>query len=263
MSTDFLQIDAFTQQPFTGNPAAVCVLENPADDAWMQNVAQEMNLSETAFLYPEAQDWRLRWFTPLTEVDLCGHATLASTHALVTEHEVDPTEIRFHTRSGVLLASSGSDGTITLDFPSDPPASATPPPGLLESLGVDVVAVARGVTDYLVEVADAETVRALNPEMGGLAQVDMRGLMVTARNERAGFDFVSRFFAPGTGVPEDPVTGSAHTTLTPWWSAKLDKTSMRAEQASRRGGVIDVELVGDRVRLTGHAVTVARGQLLV
>ncbi len=262
MPTDFVQIDAFTDTAFGGNPAAVCVLDGPADPAWMQDVAREMNLSETAFLHPDGDGWNLRWFTPLVEVDLCGHATLASAHALFTEHGVEDDELVFHTRSGALTAVRSDGGAVTLDFPADPVVAAEPPDGLVEALGAEPVAVGRGATDYLVELADAATVRKLAPDMGFLGSLGMRALIVTARNDRDGFDIVSRVFAPGVGIPEDPVTGSAHTTLATWWADRLGTTTMRAEQASARGGVLDVELAGDRVRLTGHAVTVARGQLL-
>jgi len=263
VAIDFVQIDAFTSQAFGGNPAAVCVLDAPADELWMQLVAREMNLSETAFLHPEEDGWRLRWFTPVAEVDLCGHATLATAHALLTEHGAARGALRFHTRSGLLTASSSSDGRITLDFPSDPPEPIEPPAGLVEALGASPVAVARGVTDYLVELDSDRAVRALAPNISALEAVEARGVIVTARNEREGYHMVSRFFAPRFGVPEDPVTGSAHTTLAPWWAHKLGRNVLRAEQASARGGDLDLELRADRVRLTGRAVTVLRGQILV
>lgn len=263
MSTDFVQIDAFTSTAFGGNPAAVCVLDAEADPTWMQQVATEMNLSETAFLHPNGDGWNLRWFTPAVEVDLCGHATLASAHALVHEHGVNDRVLKFHTRSGLLTATVGATDAITLDFPSDPPSPCDPPEGLLEALGATPAAVAQGATDYLVQLASDAAVRGLEPDITALGRLDARGIIITARNDRAGFDIVSRFFAPAAGVAEDPVTGSAHTTLAPWWAERLGSTMIRAEQASRRGGTIDIELVDRRVRLTGQAVTVARGQLLV
>jgi len=263
MAIDFVQIDAFTSEAFRGNPAAVCVLDAPADDAWMQLVAREMNLSETAFLHPEADGWRLRWFTPTAEVDLCGHATLATVHTLVTDHGVTQSALRFHTRSGLLTAEAEADGRIILDFPSGPAVKTNPPAGLVEALGAVPVEVARGTTDYLVELDCDATVRKLAPNITALEKVEARGVIVTARNDRDGFDMVSRFFAPRFGVPEDPVTGSAHTTLAPWWAAKLGIHVLRAEQASARGGELELELRGDRVRLAGHAVTTVRGQILV
>lgn len=260
--TAFLQIDAFTTEPFGGNPAAVCVLDEAADANWMQAVASEMNLSETAFLSPQGDGWRLRWFTPVAEVALCGHATLASAHALVTAHDCDGSELRFHTLSGLLTASVANDGAITLDFPADDPSPCRPPDGLLGALGVDAVAVAKGRTDYLVELEDHAAVERVRPAISALGAVDARGVMVTAAHRDPDVAFVSRFFAPRVGVPEDPVTGSAHTTLAPWWANRLGATSMRAEQASSRGGRLEVTVAGDRVLITGHAVTVARGELL-
>lgn len=263
MAIDFVQVDAFTDEAFRGNPAAVCVLGAPADETWMQLVAREMNLSETAFLHREEDGWRLRWFTPAAEVDLCGHATLATVHVLLTEHGAAPSSLRFQTRSGLLTAEREADGRITLDFPSNPAELAEPPAGFVEALGAEPVAVARGKTDYLVELESDDAVRALSPNITALEAVEARGVIVTARNDRAGFDIVSRFFAPKFGIPEDPVTGSAHTTLAPWWAAKLGTNALRAEQASPRGGVLDLELREKRVRLSGHAVTVVRGQILV
>lgn len=260
--TEFIQIDAFTTEPFRGNPAAVCVLDGPADPGWMQAVALEMNLSETAFLCREGEDWRLRWFTPVAEVGLCGHATLASAHALVTAHHCDGGELRFQTLSGLLTASVAGDGAITLDFPADDPSPCAAPDGLLDALGVDPKAVAKGRTDYLIELEDHAAVERVRPAMSALEEVEARGVMVTAAHRDPAYAFVSRFFAPRVGVPEDPVTGSAHTTLAPWWARRLGTTTMRAEQASRRTGQLEVAVRGDRVLITGHAVTVARGELL-
>jgi PhzF family phenazine biosynthesis protein len=257
-----LEIDAFTEQAFRGNPAAVCLLDGERDAAWMQSVAAEMNLSETAFLLPYSDGFSLRWFTPAVEVDLCGHATLASAHALWEEGILGESETaRFHTRSGVLTATRAGDW-IELDFPATPASPADAPAGLLESLGVtSPVFVGRSKFDYLVEVASEDEVRALNPDPVALARVETRGAIVTSRS--GGFDFVSRFFGPAAGVVEDPVTGSAHCCLAPYWSARLGKTEMVAFQASARGGVVRVRLEGDRVKLGGQCVTVLRGELLV
>ncbi|HSP16776.1 MAG TPA: PhzF family phenazine biosynthesis protein [Thermoanaerobaculia bacterium] len=259
-----LQIDAFTDQPFRGNPAAVCLLDRERDSTWMQNVGAEMNLSETAFLLPRDDGWSLRWFTPAVEVDLCGHATLASAHALFSEGLLKPNETaRFHTRSGLLTAKRDGEW-IELNFPAmlDTPAEA--PPGLLESLGVKKPAyVGRNKFDYLIEVSSEEEVRALDPDHTGLRKIPVRGVIVTSRAANGSHDFVSRFFAPGSGIDEDPVTGSAHCCLAPYWAKRLGKNELLAYQASRRGGMLRVRLDGDRVRLGGRAVTILRGELQV
>lgn len=258
-----LQIDAFTADAFHGNPAAVCLLDRERDDAWMQKVAAEMNLSETAFVLPRDDGFSLRWFTPAVEVALCGHATLATAHALWEEQLLSETDTaRFHTRSGLLTASR-TNGRIELDFPATKATAAQPPEGLLESLGVSSpLFVGRNVFDYLVEVASEDVVRSLAPDHGSLRKIPVRGVIVTSRGTGE-FDFVSRFFAPGSGIDEDPVTGSAHCCLTPYWSSKLKKAEMTAYQASPRGGVLHVALEGERVRLRGDAITVVRGELLV
>ena len=257
-----LQIDAFTSQAFRGNPAAVCLLDRERDARWMQDVAAEMNLSETAFLLPRDADFSLRWFTPAIEVALCGHATLASAHALWEEGILAPTDVaRFHTKSGLLTAERKGD-RIELDFPATLEQRADAPPGLLESLGIsEPVYVGRNKFDYLVEVASEEVVRNLNPDHAQLRKIEVRGVIVTSRASQTDADFVSRFFAPGSGVDEDPVTGSAHCCLTPYWAARLGKDEMTAYQASPRGGYVYVQLAGDRVKLQGHAVTVLRGEL--
>lgn len=259
-----LQVDAFTSQAFRGNPAAVCLLDAERDAVWMQNVAAEMNLSETAFLLRGDDGFSLRWFTPAVEVALCGHATLASAHALWEERVLATDETaRFHTKSGLLTATRSGD-RIELDFPATLEQRAEAPEGLLESLGVvEPVYVGRNKFDYLVEVASEDEVRALQPDHARLRTVGARGVIVTSRGSGESFDFVSRFFAPGSGIDEDPVTGSAHCCLTPYWSAKLGKTAMTAFQASPRGGVVHVRLEGDRVKLGGQAVTVLRGDLAV
>ena len=261
MKTPIYQGDAFTDRPFAGNPAAVCLLAAPADDTWMQAVAQEMNLSETAFLIEENDGYQLRWFTPTVEVDLCGHATLASAHVLWSEQHVRlDRPIRFHTRSGVLTAAR-SDDRIELDFPLDPPVDAQPCTGLLESLAVSARYVGKGRFDYLVEVESEEMVRALQPDFVRLAQLPLRGVIVTARASRPDCDFVSRFFAPREGINEDPVTGSAHCCLGAYWGGKLARTEMVGHQVSARGGTVHVRVAGDRAILGGRAVTVVRGNM--
>ncbi|HVW34944.1 MAG TPA: PhzF family phenazine biosynthesis protein [Acidimicrobiia bacterium] len=262
------QVDAFADRPFGGNPAGVCLVEGDVDDGWMQSVAAEMNLSETAFLVRRDDGtYGLRWFTPAVEVDLCGHATLASAHVLWDE-KIEPLEpIGFATRSGRLSAVPAGDGSIRLDLPADPPDVAYLggpfSDGLAAALGAPVVGVHRGRFDLLVEVADAETVRRLAPDLRSLAGYDARGVIVTAAGDGAdGADFVSRCFYPASGVDEDPVTGSAHCTLASFWCPRLGATALVGWQASARGGRVGVELAGDRVRLTGRAVTVLRGELI-
>ncbi|HEX6309961.1 MAG TPA: PhzF family phenazine biosynthesis protein [Longimicrobiales bacterium] len=258
-----LQIDAFTAEPFRGNPAAVCILDGPRDDAWMAAVAREMNLSETAFLGRRESAWGLRWFTPAVEVDLCGHATLASAHALWELQLAPPTgTLRFETRSGVLTAQTTGDG-IVLDFPAEPATAVPWVRPLLDALAVDApVAFARNRFDYLVELPDAGQVRSLRPDMALLAQIPTRGVIVTARADTPEFDFVSRWFGPRVGVAEDPVTGSAHCCLGPWWAERLGRMELRGHQASERGGTVGVRVLGERVQLIGHAVTVLRGELV-
>lgn len=260
MAVPLIIVDAFTDRPFAGNPAAVCLLDGPRPDAWLQDVAREMNLSETAFLLPQQDGYRLRWFTPAVEVDLCGHATLASAHVL-WELELPPSmrEIRFHTRSGILTAARKKEW-IELDFPAEPPLPADDAPDLAEMLGVPAFPAGRNRMDYLVEVSDEAAVRGLQPDFAALARLSCRGMIVTSRADSKEYDFVSRFFAPGAGIPEDPVTGSAHCCLGPYWGKKLGKTVMTGYQASARGGIVHVELAGERVRLGGKAVTVMRGE---
>lgn len=258
-------IDAFTDRPFAGNPAGVVLLDGPdwPSEVWMQQVAAEMNLAETAFAYPlptgEA-DWALRWFTPVLEVDLCGHATLATTHALQADGLLDG-PVRFATRAGVLRAEVDDD-RITLDFPLATVSPIAEPAGTAAALGVPVVAVhdTGSLGDLLVEVADETTVRAADPDLPVLARLPWRGVIVTAAGD-AGHDYVSRFFAPRVGIPEDPVTGSAHTALAPFWSARLGRPDLVGLQASRRGGLVHTTVAGDRVLLAGGAVTVLDGAL--
>jgi PhzF family phenazine biosynthesis protein len=255
-------VDAFTDRPFTGNPAGVCVLPEPRPDHWMQAVASEMNLSETAFLLRLADGFDLRWFTPAVEVELCGHATLASAHILWQTGEVPREEgCRFHTASGLLTADLRGD-RIELDFPATPPEPAEPPLGLAEILGAEVIAFRASRFDHLAEVVSEEVVRGLKPDLARLKALPVRGLMVTSRASTAGFDFVSRFFGPAVGIDEDPVTGSAHCCLGPYWAERLGRGEMIAYQASARGGVVGVSLAGDRVRLRGKAVTVLAAELL-
>ena len=259
-----LQIDAFTSHPFRGNPAAVCLLDAERDETWMQSLAAEMNLSETAFLLPRDDGFRLRWFTPSVEVALCGHATLASAHLLWEEQLWRPDEqIRFHTKSGLLTADRDGE-VIELDFPATLETKSDPAPGLLESLGIpDPLYVGRNKFDYLIEVASEEVVRGLNPDHAQLRKIEARGVIVTSRAaSTTAADFVSRFFAPGSGVDEDPVTGSAHCCLAPYWSSRLGKQEMTGFQASRRGGYVRVRHHGDRVKLGGRAVTILRGMLV-
>jgi predicted PhzF superfamily epimerase YddE/YHI9 len=259
----FFQVDAFTPTPFAGNPAAVLVLPAAAPVGWMQQVAREMNLSETAFLVPRpAPDFDLRWFTPGAEVDLCGHATLASAHVLWTEGFLAPeASVRFHTRSGLLVATRAGEW-IELDFPATPAAPASPPPGLLEALGATSAWVGFSRFDYLVLLRDEAQVRDLEPDHRALRRLGVRGVIVTARATTPGYDFVSRFFAAGVDIDEDPVTGSAHCTLGPFWRERLGRDELTGYQVSARGGVVKVRVMGERVRLGGQAVTVARGELL-
>ncbi len=267
-------IDAFAERPFTGNPAAVCLIDGERwpDEAWMQQVAAEMNLSETAFAHPLEDggevDWALRWFTPAVEVDLCGHATLATAHALHCDGMAKRT-VRFASRSGVLLAHAEDDGAITLDFPAAPPTAIAPPEGLAGALRAAPVSVhgTGGLGDLLVVLPDEAAVRALAPDFGALTEVtgrdETRGVIVTAAaaDPDRGYDFVSRFFAPAAGIPEDPVTGSAHTALAPYWSARLGRDRLTGLQVSARGGLVRTAVAGDRVHLTGRAVTVLDGEL--
>jgi PhzF family phenazine biosynthesis protein len=254
-------VDAFTPHPFAGNPAAVCPLDRARDDDWLQRVAAEMNLSETAFLLPENAGYRLRWFTPAVEVDLCGHATLASAHVLwQTGRVANGKCIRFFTRSGTLTAEQNGDW-IELDFPALPVTACEAPADLASSLGVRLAAVGRSRMDYLCEVIDEETLRGMTPDMTRLRAVQVRGVIVTCKSRQSEYDFLSRFFAPATGVDEDPVTGSSHCSLGPYWAAKLGKSRLCGYQASRRGGIVRVHVQSDRVRLGGQAVTVLRGEL--
>jgi PhzF family phenazine biosynthesis protein len=254
-------VDAFTSQPFAGNPAAVCLLKEAAQEGWMQHVAAEMNLSETAFLHPVEDGYGLRWFTPTTEVDLCGHATLASSHALAEQGDLpEGVQQSFHTRSGLLTARR-SHGLIQLDFPADPDTETEPPVDLIAALGAEARYVGEAHVGYLVELNSEAELRSLKPDFARLIHVPAPGVVVTSAAESEKHDFVSRFFGPALGIDEDPVTGAAHCALACHWSRRLGKTSFRAFQASARGGELQVTLAGDRVILAGHAVTTVRGEL--
>jgi PhzF family phenazine biosynthesis protein len=264
MPQPIVHVDAFTAVPFAGSPAAVCIMPAARDAGWMQHVAREMNLSETAFVVPRGAtgDFELRWFTPTVEVDLCGHATLASAHALWESGQIAATATaRFHTRSGVLTAARRGEW-IELDFPATPDEPIDPPAGLVEAIGARPLYVGRSRFDFLFELADETAVRNVRPDFGKLRAFAARGLIVTSRADDAGVDFVSRYFAPAFGIDEDPVTGSTHCCLGPFWARRLNKQSFAARQVSARGGELSVSLDGDRVRLGGQAVTVLRGELL-
>jgi len=260
------QVDAFTDQRFSGNPAGVCLLPGqqtePQSDKWMQDVAREMNLSETAFILKQADAFGLRWFTPAVEVDLCGHATLASAHILWETGTMDRgAEIHFNTRSGPLFVN-WRDGWIEMNFPAEPESAVPCPEGLKRALGVEPLYCGKNRMDYLLEVESEKIVRELRPDFRLLAAVDMRGVIVTARSESAGFDFVSRFFAPAVGVDEDPVTGSSHCCLAPYWEKRLGRNPLTGLQVSARGGIVKVKNVANRVLISGKAVSVLKGELV-
>jgi PhzF family phenazine biosynthesis protein len=264
MSISLFHVDAFTSTPFAGNAAAVCILDGPRDDAWLQQVAREMNLAATTFLYPQNDGYHLRWFSHQVELELCGHGTLASAHALWEQGYLShDTQARFYTRAGLLTASRAGDW-IELNFPAKPEEQVTEPqPILSASLGITPLYIGKSQLDYLVEVASEEELRAIQPDFAQLATIPARGAIVTAAaNPASGYDFVSRFFCPSVGINEDPVTGSAHCVLSPFWSKRLGRAQLTGYQASQRGGTVRVQLAGDRVRLSGQAVTVLRGELL-
>ena len=256
MKLQYFEVDAFASKPFHGNPAGICPLDRWLDEALMQNIAAENNLAETAFFVPRGDDYELRWFAPSVEIDLCGHATLASAFILFTELARKGDSVRFHSKSGPLVVSRTGD-TLTLDFPSRPPKPANIPEALIRGLGKKPVQILKA-RDYFALYETAEDVRTLNPNIALLGTLDEK-VIVTAPGDDC--DFVSRFFAPTAGVPEDPVTGSAHCTLIPYWSARLGKTKMFARQLSKRGGELFCELAGDRVLIGGKAVLYSRGQI--
>jgi PhzF family phenazine biosynthesis protein len=258
----FFHVDAFTDRPFAGNPAAVCLLPGPADSAWLQAVADELRLPATAFVWPLEDGWRLRWFTSNSELSLCGHGTLAAAHVLLEHHHTPEAGlIRFSSQAGVLTAIRRGD-RIELDFPAEPSTPAEAPPDLLEAIAQTPVRIERNRLDYLVELESEEAVRAANPDIARLLRVETRGVILTARSSTTDRDFVSRFFAPRVGIEEDSVTGSAHCCLGPYWQRYLGKANLVGVQLSRRGGVVHVQVDGDHVRLSGQAVTVLRGDLV-
>ena len=259
MTSHFFHVDAFTAEPFSGNPAVVCPLERPAEAAWMQNVAAEMNVSETAFLYPEADGFNLRWFTPTTEVDLCGHATLASAHVLWEQRMLRATmPARFHTLSGLLTVTTSGEWH-HMDFPAELAVAEEEPPGLADALGAPVGYVGRNRLDYVAVLASEEAVRTLSPDLGAIAKLPVRGVIVTAKADTPGVDYVCRVFGPAAGIPEDPATGSAQCGLGPYWQSVLGKNDLVARQLSKRGGLIRVRPAGDRVIISGQAVTTSNG----
>lgn len=264
MKISLFIIDAFTDQAFSGNPAAVCLVDPDTDDAWMRNVAAEMNLSETAFLYPlEADLWSLRWFTPSVEVNLCGHATLAAAHVLRHELALAKGPMKFLTRSGILTATA-VDAGISLDFPGFVAEPVELSADFDAAMGAQTTVALRAGEDLILVLRDAQTVAGLNPDLILMRGLTERGVAVTAATAAdSRWDFVSRFFAPAVGIPEDPVTGSAHCSLGPYWGKILGKTQLIAYQASARGGEVGIELLGDRVRLLGQAKTVLKGELYV
>ena len=262
MGLKITQVDAFTDRPFTGNPAAVVILDDLPPDSWLQDVAREMNLSETAFLLPHEEGFDLRWFSPVAEVDLCGHATLASAHVLWEDGVLALDETaRFHTRSGVLLARR-RDRWIELNFPIQRAEPCAAPDHLVEALGVEPQWIGRSRRDFLVLLDGEKQVRSLTPDISLLRRLDALGVIVTGTAISAGCDFVSRFFAPRLGVDEDPVTGSAHCTLAPFWEERLGRSDLVGYQVSSRGGKVRTKVAGDRVFLRGQAVTVLRGEMM-
>jgi PhzF family phenazine biosynthesis protein len=263
MPAELHLIDAFTRSPFRGNTAAVCIPGVPVTEAWMQQVAAEMKHSETAFLFPAEIGWNLRWFTPLEEVELCGHATLAAAFVLrATGRVPENAPIAFETLSGMLTARQDGEW-ISMDFPAEPATASGPVPGLGRALGIEPLLIGRNRFDILAELRSADDVCSLEPDMDALAAIPARGIIVTAASDVPQYDFVSRFFAPSVGIPEDPVTGSSHCCLGPWWGEKLQKTELVGFQCSARGGSVRVTLNGNRVVLAGHAVHVFSGTLNV
>lgn len=254
-------VDAFTNEAFRGNPAGVCVTENAVSEQWMQNVASEMKHAETAFLHKQEDHYSLRWFTPEVEVDLCGHATLAAAHILWTEGHETASELRFMTKSGLLKATRHNEW-IHLDFPLEPASACEPPDSLVKGLGVPFKYIGRNRMDYIVEVENEDTVKSLNPDLSLLKQLEGRGVIVTSRANDEAVDFVSRCFFPAIGIDEDPVTGSAHCCLGPYWQQQLRKSEISALQISKRGGVLKLQLSGDRIRISGQAITTLKGRIL-
>jgi PhzF family phenazine biosynthesis protein len=254
------QVDAFTDEVFKGNPASVCVLEEWLDDKLMQKIAMENNQAETAFIVKEDQVYHIRWFTPTVEVNLCGHATVASAHVLFNELRAIENQITFTSKSGLLIVKKEHDGKITLDFPADPPNEVDEiPAGLFEGLNIKPTAVWKGKFDYMVEVENEEIVNNLHPNFKLISTIPSRGVLVTAKGKQV--DFVSRCFFPQTGVDEDAVTGSAHCLLVAYWNSKTGKSSFIATQNSKRGGKLICTLKGDRVLMSGHAILYMKGEI--
>jgi PhzF family phenazine biosynthesis protein len=262
MSVTLYVVDSFTDKPFAGNPAGVCLLEAAADDTWMRLVAREMNHAETAFLYPVEGGYSLRWFTPAAEVKLCGHATLATAFMLwETGVLAKDTVARFTTLSGWLTCRRDQDW-IEMDFPANVARQCTEPEGMSQSLGAPLEWVGNSGMDYLVQVANETVLRSLKPNMSELIKLPVRGVIVTSKSDSKQYDFVSRFFAPAVGVNEDPVTGSAHCTLGPYWAEKLGRTELVGYQASERGGTVKLAVRGERVLLRGQAVMMSRVEMV-
>jgi len=262
MGLTIFQVDAFTDRKFAGNPAAVCLLNEPRDEQWMQDVAREMNVSATAYLRRQDDGFQLRWFTTTVELALCGHGTLASAHVLSEMGQLKGMdEARFHTQSGLLTGRRLGDW-IELDFPAKREERTEAPDGLERALGASAKYVGRNALDYLVEVESEKVLRGIQPDFAALKTLDVRGVIVTSLSDSTEYDFLSRFFAPRIGIDEDPVTGSAHCCLGPYWANYLKKNELTAYQASKRGGVVRLRVDGDRVYLSGQAVTVMRGELL-
>ena len=262
MKQKLYQIDAFTDAVFGGNPAAVCILQSWLSDSLMQQIAAENNLAETAFAVPTGKDYELRWFTPELEVDLCGHATLATAFVLFNYYGFEENTLRFISpRSGELLVTKNPDGSMTMDFPTDDLAPVPPQPHINEAIGKIPLETFKGKTDYLLIYASQEDIEHIKPNFHLLNELDCRGVIVSSKGNSV--DFVSRFFAPQCGIPEDPVTGSAHTTLTPYWSKKLEKTVMTAKQLSQRGGDLTCEFLENRVKISGNAICYLIGEIEV
>ena len=255
------QIDAFTDKLFAGNPAAVCILNQWLPDKTMQSIAAENNLAETAFVIKRERDYEIRWFTPTIEVALCGHATLASAHVLFNYHKHSADTIRFFSRHSGELSVSKKGESLSLDFPSDMPNKIEGPKDILNAFKLKPIKVYKGKTDYMLVYSNQKEIEQLDPDMTLLKKSKARGIIVTAPGIHV--DFVSRFFAPGSGVDEDPVTGSAHTTLTPYWSQQLNKKVLNVKQLSKRGGDLVCEFLGERVIITGKAVTYLIGEIQV
>ena len=262
MTQEIFQVDAFANRVFSGNPAGVCILDNWLDDATMQNIAMENNLAETAFLVKKSKnEYDLRWFTPMVEVDLCGHATLASAHVLYSHYKLEDEELIFYSRSGKLIVKKIKQDTYQLDFPSDEAVGTKVNIDTQSIFGIPIVEIYEGKDDYIFVAENQEAVEKCSPNFRLVSQVGKRGSLLTSRG--IDHDFVSRGFFPNVGIDEDPVTGSAHTLLTPFWAKRLNKSTLSAKQISKRGGEIECEISGDRVLLTGRAITYLKGEIYI